>query len=185
MALRIKSHWHNDESERSMEEIAGAIGFIAWKIAKDKAINLHGEDFVYNDDRQRLSVIQEYLIFQLQLADRIAHENLDEDERRALIIGLAKRLASLMQENSEEALGPGPWGNDFIALLNERAEEYSEFSFTNEDGPSYPFFRHLGFEIQQIMGESQDNRWVIDQVMDKDGPDVSRQITRAVENLFG
>ena len=44
--------------------------------------------------------------------------------------------------------------------------------------------RHLGYEIQQIMGESQENRWVIDQVMDKDGVEIDREIRRAVGNLF-
>ena len=47
-----------------------------------------------------------------------------------------------------------------------------------------PFMRHLGFEIQQIMGDSQENRWVIDQVMDKDGIEINREIRRAVQNLF-
>jgi hypothetical protein len=53
MALRIKSHWHNEEQDRSLDEIAGAIAFIAWKIALNKTINLHGEDFVYGNDEQR------------------------------------------------------------------------------------------------------------------------------------
>jgi hypothetical protein len=44
--------------------------------------------------------------------------------------------------------------------------------------------RHLGYEIQQIMGESQENRWVIDQVMDRDGVEIDREIRRAVSNLF-
>ena len=63
MALRIKSHWHDDGTERSLEEIAGALAFISWRIAKDKAINLHGQDFVYESDRQRFAVIAEYLVF--------------------------------------------------------------------------------------------------------------------------
>ena len=51
----------------------------------------------------------------------------------------------------------------------------------DDDGPTYPFLRHLGFEIQQVMGESQENRWVIDQVMDKDGYEVDKELRRAVE----
>jgi hypothetical protein len=34
------------------------------------------------------------------------------------------------------------------------------------------------------MGETQENRWVIDQVMDKDGVEIDREIRRAVDNLF-
>ncbi len=73
MALRIKSHWWNDDQERSLPEIATALAFIAWRLSVEKAINLHSEDFVYEDDAQRLAVIQEYLVFLIQLADRLSH----------------------------------------------------------------------------------------------------------------
>jgi hypothetical protein len=185
VALRIKSRWHDDGQDRSIEEIAGALAFIIWRIAKDKAINLHGQDFVYEDDEQRMAVIVEYLIFQLQIADRLARDRigLDDDTRQALIIGLARKLAGHVQDNSQDILGPGDYVQPFVRRLNERGAEYSEFGY-NDDGPSYPFMRHLGFEMQQIMGDSQENRWVIDQVMDKDGYDVDRELRRAVDNLF-
>lgn len=185
MALRIKSRWHDDDSERSLEEIAGALAFISWRIAKDKAINLHGEDFIYETDEQRMAVITEYLIFQLQVVDRIAHQRLglNDDERRQLVITLAKHLAGHLQDNCSDILGPGDYVAPFVQLMNQRGAEYSEFNYTQE-GPSYPFMRHLGYEIQQVMGETQANRWVIDQVMDKDGIEVNREITRAIDNLF-
>ncbi len=185
MALRIKSHWHNDESARSLEEIASALAFISWRIAKDKAINLHGEDFIYDGDEQRLAVITEYLIFQLQIVDRLAHIrfHLEEAERAQLVTLLAKQQANHLQDNSLDLLGPGDYINPFIAKLNQRGAEYAEFAH-NEDGPSYPFMRHLGYEIQQIMGDQAMNRWVIDQVMDKDGVAVNKEIHRAMNNLF-
>lgn len=186
MAVRIKAHWHNDEVERSLEEIAGALGFIAWRLATDKAISLHGADFVYESDEQRMAVIVEYLIFELQLVDRIARDRLglSEEDRRALVVTLAKRLATHVQDNSTDLFGPGDHVQPFVARLNERGAEYAEFGFTDE-GPTYPFLRHLGHEIQQIMGSAGENRWVIDQVMDKDGYEVYRQLSRAVGDLFG
>ncbi len=185
MALRIKSRWHDDESERSLEEIAGALAFISWRIAKDKAINLHGQDYVYETDEQRFAVIQEYLIFQLQIVDRLAATRLglDEDDRRKLVITLAKHLAGHLHDNSIDIFGPGDYVGPFVNRMNERGTEYAELNY-GEDGPSYPFMRHLGFEIQQVMGDSQENRWVIDQVMDKDGLDIDREIRRAIDNLF-
>ncbi len=185
MALRIKSRWHDDESERSLEEIAGALAFISWRIAKDKAINLHGEDFLYETDEQRMAVIVEYLIFQLQVVDRIAHQRLglNEEERRQLVVTLAKHLAGHLQDNSVDLFGPGDYIAPFVQKMNQRGTEYAEFNY-GADGPSYPFMRHLGYEIQQIMGETQANRWVIDQVMDKDGLEVNREISRAIDNLF-
>lgn len=186
MALRIKSRWHDDDRDRSVDEIAGALAFIIWRIAKDKAINLHGQDFIYDTDEQRMAVITEYLIFQLQIVDRLARDQLElpDDTRQALVIALARNLAGHLQDNSQDLFGPGDYVQPFIHTLNARGAEYSEFSY-NDDGPSYPFMRHLGFEMQQIMGDSQANRWVIDQVMDKDGYEVDRELRRAVENLFG
>jgi hypothetical protein len=183
MALRLKSHWHDDEAERSLEEIAGAIAFIAWRIAKDKAINLHGERFVYDDDAQRMGVIREYLYFQIQMVDRMVYGAMEDADRRTLVIQLALKLAGHVQENSADLIGPGDYGKPFIEGLNARGQEYAELGF-GDDGPSYPFLRHLGHEIQQVMGEREENRWVIDQVMDKDGWEVYKQFSRAVGDLM-
>ncbi len=185
MALRIKSHWHDDGSERTLDEIAGAIAYIIWRIAKDKAINLHGEDFIYDNDRQRMDVIIEYTIFQLNITDRLAkiRMDMDDDKRRELIYATTKKLAAHVHGNSLDLFGEGDHIGPFVNKINERGAEYSELNYT-EEGPSYPFLRHFGFCIQQVMGTDGENRWVIDQVMDKDGPDVVKQFSRAVDNLF-
>lgn len=184
MAIRIKSQWHDEDSDRSPDEIGGAIAFIAWRIALDKAITLHGQHFVYHDDSERLAVIAEYLAYEVQIADRLIHGMVDSDTRVAVITALVMKLADHFRDNAADLLGPGDHANRFIALFNERSGEYAEFSF-GEDGPSYPFLRHLGYEIQQVMGLAEhDNRWIIDQVMDVDGPEVYKQLARAVRNLF-
>jgi hypothetical protein len=183
VAIRIKSRWWNDEAERSLPEIASALAFIAWRAAMEKAINLHCERFLYETDSQRLAVIQEYLVFLIQIADRLAHGILGDEDRRTLITTLARKVIEHVQDNSQDLLGPGDYGRPFIDLLNARSDEYAELKVT-DDGPSYPFLRHLGYEIQCIMGEKEENRWVIDQVMDKDGWDAYRQFARAFQNLF-
>jgi len=186
VALRIKAKWHSEDVERSLDEIAGALAFISWRLAADKAITLHGEDFVYETDRQRVDVILEYLIYELALVDRIARDRLGltDEDRRALVLALAKRLAEHVQDNSQDLFGPGDYVGPFIARMNARGGDYAGLGFTDE-GPTYRFLRHLGWEIQQVMGREGDNRWVIDQVMDRDGYDVYRQIDRAIGNLFG
>lgn len=185
MALRIKSHWHDEDAERSLDEIAGALAFIGWRVAKDRAINLHGQDYVYETDEQRFAVIVEYLIFQLQIIDRLAVTELElsDADRQRLVVTVAKHLAGHLHDNSVDIFGPGDYVGPFIRKLNQRSDEYSEFKYT-KDGPSYPFMRHLGYEIQQVMGETQENRWVIDQVMDRDGIEIDREIRRSVSNLF-
>ncbi|MBK5963573.1 hypothetical protein CCR95_05575 [Thiocystis minor] len=183
MALRIKSHWQNEERERSLPEIASALAFIAWRIAMEKAINLHCERFVYASDEQRLLVIQEYLVFLIQIADRLSHGSLHDEDRRILITEFARKVFGHVQDNSQDLLGPGDYGGPFIARLNARSSEYAEFQF-DADGPSYALLRHLGFEIQALMGVSQENRWVIDQVMDRDGWDAYKTFARAFRDLF-
>jgi hypothetical protein len=184
MALRIKSHWQNEDIERSLAEIGGALAFIAFRIATDKAITLHCERFVYRDDAQRLLVIQEYLVFLIQIADRLAHAKLGDEERRELITAMARKGLEHVQDNSQDLLGPGDYGSPFIERLNERSGEYAEFNLDAEGGPSYSFLRHLGFEIQQLMGEQEENRWIIDQVMDKDGWDAYKRFAKAFGDLF-
>ncbi|WP_373507043.1 hypothetical protein [Thiocapsa sp.] len=183
MALRIKSHWWNDDQERSLPEIASALAFIAWRIAVDKAINLHCERFVYESDRQRLDVIEEYLVFLIQIADRMSHGMLEDEDRRTLITAFAKKVFEHVQDNTQDLLGPGDYGGPFMARLNDRSGEYAEYQF-GDDGPSYAFLRHLGFEIQSLMGPSEENRWVIDQVMDKDGWDAYKRFSKAFRDLF-
>jgi len=182
MAIRIKSHWHNEDAQRPLDDIASAIAFIAWRIAKDKAINLHGERFIYEDDRQRMAVIAEYLYFQIQILDRMVYTRLEDADRRTLIVRLALKLAEHVQDNSQDLLGPADYGRPFINGLNQRGSEYAELNFT-DDGPSYPFLRHLGYQIQRLMGEREENRWVIDQVMERDGGEIYKQISRAINDL--
>jgi hypothetical protein len=183
MALRIKSHWWNEEQERSLPEIASALAFIAWRLSVEKAVSLHCERFVYEDDRQRLAVIQEYLVFLIQIADRLSYAIMSEDHRRTLITTFAAKLIEHVQDNGEDILGAGDYGHPFIELLNLRSEEYAKLHFDDE-GPGYPFLRHLGYEVQCLMGEREENRWVIDQVMDKDGWEAYKEFSRAFNNLF-
>jgi hypothetical protein len=182
MASRIHSKWHHGERERSIEEIAGAIAFNSWKIAQDKTINLRSEQFNQRSELQ-LNITIEYLLFQVQIIDRILHQRLEQEARRQLITALVLRLAELVQENSSESLGDGDYGTPFIQLFNQRSTEYAELGLS-ADGPSYPFLRHLGSQIQQLVGDEQEQRWVIDQVMDRDGMDVYNRVQNSIQNIL-
>jgi hypothetical protein len=160
-----------------------ALAFIAWRLSVEKAVNLHCEQFVYQDDRQRVAVVQEYLVFLIQVADRLSHEIMSEDDRRTLITAFAAKAIEHVQDNAQDLFGGGDYGRPFIDLLNRRSAQYADLRLDAE-GPSYRFLRHLGYQIQSLMGEREENRWVIDQVMDKDGWDAYRQFFRAFENLF-
>ena len=187
MALRIKSRWHDSERNESvnkgLDEHAGALAFIAWRISLEKARTLHGENYDYDSDGQRIAVICEYLTFVVQSADRLAHPIMDENARSQFITTLAQRIGDHVQDNAADLFGPGDYKTGFINTLNERSREYADYEYT-EEGPSYSFTRHLGHSIQKIMGLSQTNKWVIDQVMEIDGPWMTENIEDSMMDLL-
>jgi len=188
LALRIKSKWSERAREAMgdalIDENARALAYIFWRIALDKAKNLHGEDFVYDDDRQRVYVIGEYAALLLQVADRLAYLRLTDEDRARFVNTLARRLADHMQDNAEDLFGPGDYRSPFIAMLNVRGEGYAEFEF-DPDGENYGFRHYFGSHVQKVMGgEHHINRWVIDQAMDVDGPDAIARAVKAFEDLF-
>lgn len=183
MAIRIKSHWHKDDASRSLKEIAGAIAFNGFKVAADRMKKLQNENHICKSDNQYLDCIAEFLYFQIQLVERLIHGALDNAEREELITSLAMKFADHMDENSLEILGISNYRASFIERLNQRSNEYAETGF-NDDGPSYPFYRLFGHTIQQVIGEDHSNRWVMDHVMDIDGPEVYKLFKRMVPTLF-
>jgi len=190
---RIKDRWHNSTpedaqrqvlSEKTLTDQASALAFIQWRTALNSAINLHAEDFHYDDDRQRVGVITEYLAFQIQLIDRLSAEFLDDKERRILVSEIGQKVADQVQDNLLDIAGPGHYRPPFIELLNKRFGEYAEFGYA--DGrPGYEAMRFLGHQVLQLLGEDQINRWVIDQVMEIDGPAIVDQNIKSLNRLFG
>lgn len=182
--LRTK-WWSGRDKVRSITEQGGALAFIAWRVAHETAITLHGEDYVYRDDGQRLNVIAEFLAFIVHLVYRICYERLPEEVCNDLINALGSALAGYMADNRLDWEDPGDHRAGFINLLNARFGEYAEEGF-NDDGPRYCMYRHIGHCIQGHMYEedAHDNHWVIDQVMDIEGPEIYRKINSAMSNLL-
>jgi hypothetical protein len=183
MSVNLKNLWNNKTATHSLQDIANALAFNAWRIAQDKAIQLHSEHFNYQNDTQRMAVLNEYLFFQIHVVDRLVYELFNEAERRVVIVQLVSKLAELIQDNSVDLFGAGDYGHIFTNEMNKRNIEYGELVF-NENVPTYSMLRHLGYSIQQIMGEHEENRWVIDQVMDKNGNEVYQQIIRTLRGLI-
>ena len=62
MAIRIKSKWSKTvKRQKNPEDYGSALSYISWRLALDKAKTLHGEDFEYENDHQRVSIIVEYM----------------------------------------------------------------------------------------------------------------------------
>jgi len=187
VAYRIKSRWHqsgrNNPSAVSLADNAGAMAYITWRLSLEGAKKLHGDGYDYLSDRQRVQVLSEFVAFLLQCADRLVYEWLDDEDRALFINAFAQRLADQMQDNLTDIAGPGNYRAPFIELLNERMEAYAEFKFRNEE-PGYDFIRYFGNNVLEIMGKDQTNKWVINQVMEVDGPEVFKKFKNSLYELF-
>ena len=183
--LRTK-WWDGKDKTRTASEQGGALAFIAWRVSHETAITLHGEEFVYRNDGQRLDVIAELLAFCVHLVDRISYEQVPEELRNELINALGSKLAEHMEDNRIDWQGPGDYRTPLINLFNQRFGEYADEGFDEETGPKYSMYRHVGHCVQEHMSDDAEhgNRWVIDQVMDVEGPGIYEKIDNAMQNLL-
>ncbi|HEY0722011.1 MAG TPA: hypothetical protein VGE50_12245 [Gammaproteobacteria bacterium] len=180
--MRIKSRWHDKSRPKSLEQIAGAMGFNIWKMASTTANKMYNDGFNFRDNGQLLDVIGEYVIFLLQLADRVAYEQLDEEARQQFTSLVAHHLINTMVENRVDELGPGDYQAAFIDTLNQRLDGYAEFSLV-DGAPSYPMLRYLGDQVETLMGGSQ-NKWVKEQVMEVVAPELVKTLRRGLDPLL-
>ncbi len=168
---RLKTKWNQADRKRTPEEVASVIGFNVWVLAGDSCLFLENEGFETETQSQRLDVIAEFAAFGAHIADRMVFDELTAAERELFINALGHNLANTMQANREELYGSGEYRKVFINLLNNRMNEYSEYSYTHEDGPSFSMRRLVGNHVQEVMGE-KDNKWIPDYVIDSEIPKI-------------
>ncbi|MEC8962966.1 MAG: hypothetical protein VX559_12060, partial [Pseudomonadota bacterium] len=159
--MRIRDRWPARENSVSIEENAGALAYVCWQVALDGTKQLHAQKFDYRDDAQRVAVISEYLVFLIHICDRICATQLQPGDREIFVIKLTRVCAGHLHRNAEEILGPGDYTEAFIDTFNVRSKDFSQCKYVN-GGPGYSLLRAFGAQIQQLMGNSQTNRWVMD-----------------------
>ena len=193
MAVRLKTRWHRSKRSRrniegsrqpkTVEDLAGAVAFNVWKIAKDVLDNMHKEEFKIVDDRQAMAILIELVAFLIQICDRAVYGYLSDEERGSFINALARHLADTVQTNQAEALRSGDYVAPFVATLNTRFADYAECSY-GEDGPGYAFRRYLAERISETLASS-DNKWVLEQVIDVESPKAAQAVMRVVTDVVG
>lgn len=181
--MRIKSRWSKKGKTHTLEEIAGAVAFIVWRIAANSLLSLENNDFQTDTHEQRLRIINEFLIFTIHMVDRMTIESLDANERIRFITELVQKTAKHMEDNKRDLIGAGDYRQEFISQLNERNNEYSEFSYDDKDGPSFPMKRFFGDKVALIMGE-KNRKWVADQIIEIETRDILAHLRKSVPNLF-
>ena len=82
-----------------------------------------------------------------------------------------------------DLLGPGEYLAGFVDKLNDRLSNYAECGF-DADGPGYDFKRYLGQKVAEVMAAS-DDKWVVEQVMDIEAPDLAERIWPMVRDTLG
>ena len=182
--MRVKSKWFKSEREKNPQEIAGAMAFIIWRIGQNALKNTRKADFDVAVGEQYFAFLSEFLIFLVQVADRIAYGRLSGEARIAFTTALAQRVAEILAENRSELLGgevSGHKGN-FIGQLNLRAGEYAECEY-GSDGPSFSFLRYLAHCMLDIVDE-RDKKWVIDQMMEIEAPEAVAMVEKAMQDLL-
>jgi hypothetical protein len=182
--VRVKSKWSRKDKTHSVEEIAGALAFIAFRIAQNAVLSLENNDFQTDTQKQRMDIIAEFLCYTIHLMDRMTIERFSEEERVRFVTELAVKSAKHYEDNLREIIGPGDYRQDFINVLNERMNDYAEFQYDLENGgASFPMRRFFGELVTRQMGE-KNKRWVADQIIDIEAPEIQQTLNRSVPNLF-
>lgn len=182
--MRIKSQWFKSDRDKTPEEIAGAMAFTTWKIADNALKNTRNANFEIAIGPQYFSFLIEFLIFLIQVADRIAHRQLSGEDRMTFTSTLANRVAETLAENQSRLMGDSiaEHKRHFIDLLNQRAGEYAEFHY-GPDGPEFAFTRYLAFSMREVM-DAKDVEWVIDQIMSIEAPNAVDMVEKTMKNLI-
>lgn len=181
--MRLKSRWSKQNKSHSVEEIAGALAFIIFRTATDGMLNLENADFQTDTQSQRLDVMTEYIAFAIHIADRMTFEQFTEVQRQKFMTELAKKCAVHLEDNRQDTEGEGDHQQQFIDLLNQRMGDYAEFPYTEEDGPSFGMKRFFGDRVAEVIGEKH-KRWVGDQIIELEVPEILDYLRRATPNLF-
>ena len=174
----VKTRWRK-KGPRTLAERAGVIGANVWKIALEIFKHMEKEGFRFGSDRLTTEVIAELIAFQVQLLDRAVYGRLEEAERAALIGEVVRHLAATMENNQTDLFGPGEYRKPFIDLLNARFGEYAGFEYRDGE-PGYPCLRYFAGKVADAMAGG-DNKWVVEQMMDIEAPEMARLVRKLVE----
>jgi hypothetical protein len=179
---RIRTKFHNKQKSQSVETIAGAMGMNIWKLASGTVNKMYSDGFNFKNNSQLLDVIGEFIIFMLQLADRVAYDELSAEGRGRFTQALAAHLIQTMVDNQIEELGAGDYQGPFVEKLNQRLDSYSEFSAIGGN-PSYQMLRYFATSVDAVMG-GEDNKWVLETVIEVEAPAVIKPLKEGMEKLL-
>ncbi len=183
MALRMKTRFRRG-GKKTPAERASVVAFNFWKLAQEMYRRMHKENFKFGSGEQvSAALITEALAFMVQLADRLVYGRIPEDERQQFVTALGIKLAETMQMNLSDLHGPADYQTPFIRTLNQRFGDYAEFDFTGAQ-PGYGFLRYFAEKVSDAFAAT-DNKWIIEQVIEIEAPELLQHAKRLVHEVMG
>ncbi len=180
--MRIKNRWNKRAKQKTLEEIAGALGFICWQISANGVLEIENQGYITDSNDHRLQIVAEFLAFLLQITDRLTYSQFSSEDRQRFIPALASHMADSFADNKHDLLGEGEHRRDFIDLLNLRATDYAEFDFNAEmHEASFPFLRYFGEQVASTLTEQ---KWISEYIVDIGGHEAVDNLTKSVKNLL-
>lgn len=174
----VKTRWRK-KGPRSLADRAGVIGANVWKLSVEFFKHLEKEGFRFGSDRLVTNVLTEFIAFLVQLVDRTVYGKLSEADRATLLSEVVRHLAATMENNQMDLFGPGEYRKPFIEALNARFAEYAELEYKDGE-PGYECVRYFASRVSDAMAEG-DNRWVVEQMMDIEAPEMVALVKKLVE----
>ncbi len=169
--MRAQRTWFRAGRPRPPEEIASVLAMRLWRLADHFVDNLARAGCEIGTPARGLALIAEVLAFGLHACDRMAHAQLADENRAALLQAMGVRLAALLEEN-------GLAGRvELIALFNRRGADYAEF----EEIGGFAALRYLAHQARTVL-DGQD--FAIDQVMDIEAPTLLEALEKSAAGLI-
>jgi len=183
---RAKATWHRKTRPRTAEENGTVLAAMAYKAARLAMQRLLGADFDLDSEQRRFALFTELLAFQVQMADRLAYDRVDEVTRRGLVMSMGQNLARLYAENQVERELDSETEIPrlrFIEAMNGCLVEYSELSFGDDGRPGYAALRYLARRLCDLT-ETNDRRWLVEVIIDVEAPKVVEALLGAWCTLY-
>jgi hypothetical protein len=183
---RTKSRFFDKGKARDPATLASVVAFTAWRLGLATIKRMRSAQFEIEANPQYFDVLREYVVFLVQVADRLALARLPLPQRRVFTVSMVKRLAEMVAENQSRLLGD-PYDEvrrRFIDHFNRRADDYAPLDFGEREGQDVDFMRTCSVALLAVVAP-QDRAWVADQVMTVEAPEAIATLRRVVDNTIG
>ena len=182
MAVRVKHRWNQQQTSRSVAQMANAVAATLWKLAANVVLNLENENFETETQSQRIDLMEEILCYQVHIVDRWLYSRASESQRGEFVSCLVGDLARMLEDSRVDVQGGDEYQTVFVDKLNLRSGEYAAFSYSDEEGASFAMRCRLGDCVQAQMGD-RDQRWIPDYIVGREAPEIESALKRSLTGL--